>query len=660
MYETLRQIVLRVLNSSLLSTLMLLIRFITPVIALYVLWRCYTSFKKGQRRKDPVIVLEDASTGTAFPVLYWENSIGRSRSCDIQIPDESVSRDHAVLMRREEGWFICDTDSHLGTRVRGKEITEPTLVHIGDKIQIGPTTLILKNTSDANIKKRRFFTGFTQEAASPLKLMFCVTLVQLSMTLQLMLGTGKLLKYPVIPFAVLFLAGWILYFFSRRILKRVSFEIETVGLLLSSIGILLISGQGLDAVKMQLAAFLIGIPLFCFIVWFVSDLDRVMKSRTAIAVCAILLFAVNLVIGSTVNGSKNWIIIGPVSFQPSELIKIAFIFVGASTLDRLQTKKNLTVFIAFAGACLACLFIMRDFGTALIFFATFLIIAFMRSGSFRTIFLALAAACFGVFLILQFKPYVAQRFAGWTHVWEHTQDSLGYQQVRTMTYIASGGLGGLGLGNGCLKYVAASDSDLVFGMLCEEQGLLMGLVVLFGLALFILYARSDVTRSRSTFYAIASCAAAGMLLFQTCLNVFGPTDILPLTGVTLPFISAGGSSIMSTWGLLAFLKASDERTYAAKRGGRRSAEPETFTPEPEPQERPAHTEHPERYEEAPTQYIPDIRSARNKSSDMPDYTPQAPELSPKATRRMQVHIPEEELTLDAPKRTTGKDGEPRR
>ena len=75
-----------------------------------------------------------------------------------------------------------------------------------------------------------------------------------------------------------------------------------------------------------------------------------------------------------------------------------------------------------------------------------------------------------MFLILQFKPYVAQRFSGWMHVWEHTQDSLGYQQVRTMTYIASGGLFGLGLGNGILKYVAAGDSDLVFGMLCEEQG----------------------------------------------------------------------------------------------------------------------------------------------------------------------------------------------
>lgn len=617
--EILQEFAMRILNSSLLSTLMLLIRFITPCIALYVLWRCYTSFRKGQRKKDPVIMLEDAATGAAFPVLYWENSIGRSRSCDIVIPDESVSRDHAVLIRREEGWFVSDTDSHLGVRVHGKLITEPTLVQIGDKIKIGPVTLILKNTNDANIKKRRLFTGFTGEAASPFSLMLSVVLVQLSMTLQLMFGTGEMRIYPIAIFAVLFAAEWILYFFSRRVLRRVSFETETFGLLLSSIGIILISGQGPDAVKMQILTFLLGLIVFCIIVWFVSDLERVMKSRTAIAICALLLFALNLVIGSTVNGSKNWIMVGPVSFQPSEFIKIAFIFVGAATLDRLQTKKNLTVFILFAGACLGSLFIMRDFGTALIFFATFLIIAFMRSGSFRTVFLALAAAFFGVFMILQFRPYVAKRFAGWMHVWEHTQDSLGYQQVRTMTYIASGGLGGLGIGNGCLKYVAASDSDLVFGMLCEEQGLLMGLTVLFGLALLVLYARSDVTRSRSTFYAIASCAAAGMLLFQTCLNVFGPTDILPLTGVTLPFISAGGSSMLSTWGLLAFLKAADERTYAAKRGGRRSAVQHEAEDIP-------YMEEPEEYTEREP-----VKNTR---------------FSDRATRHMEVRIPEEELHPD--------------
>ena len=190
MLETIQSILVRVLNSSLLSTFLLAVRAVTPIIALYVIWRSYTSFKKGQRRKDPVIMLEDAATGTHFPVLYWENSIGRSRSCDIQIPDESVSRDHAVLMRREEGWFVCDTGSHLGTRVRGREITEPALIEIGDKFSMGGTTLILRNADDTPKKKRNIFTGFSKEAASPFRLMLCVTLVQLSMTMQLMLGTG--------------------------------------------------------------------------------------------------------------------------------------------------------------------------------------------------------------------------------------------------------------------------------------------------------------------------------------------------------------------------------------------------------------------------------------------------------------------------------------
>lgn len=635
--EFLKQLITRILGSGLLSTALVLVRAVTVLMVLYVIWRCYTSFKKGQRRKDPVVMLEDAATGAHFPVLYWENSIGRSRSCDIQIPDNSVSRDHAVLMRREEGWFVCDTGSHAGTRVRNKQITEPTLVQIGDKIRMGSTTLTLRNTSDVPQKKRSMFTGFSKEAASPFKLMLVVTLVQMSLTLQLMIGTGEFRLYPAAPFVILFTASWVLYFFSRRILKRVSFEIETVGLLLSSIGILLLSGEGFDTVKMQIAAFGIGIVLFCFLVWFMSDLERVMKLRLYIAIGAILLFVANLVLGKDVNGSRNWIFIGPFSFQPSEFIKIAFVFVGASTLDHLQTKKNITEFIVFAAICLAFLFLMRDFGTALIFFACFLIIAFMRSGSFRTIFLILAAACFGVFLILQFKPYVAQRFSGWMHVWEHTQDSLGYQQVRTMTYIASGGLFGLGLGNGILKYVAAGDSDLVFGMLCEEQGLLMGMAVLFALVLFILYARSDVTRSRSTFYAIAACAVSGMLLFQAALNVFGPTDVLPLTGVTLPFISAGGSSMISVWGLLAFLKASDERTYAARRAGR----------------------HPKgEADEDTISFTPPRYSPNDPPTPRPRVNTRAENTAPRSRGAYRVHISEENLS-PGQSRTRRKDGDRR-
>lgn len=559
--------VMNFIQSGLLPAVLLILRVVTPVLALYVVWRSYTSFKKGQRRKDPVVLLWDEASGARFPVLYWENSIGRSKSCDIYLPDAAVSRDHAVLMRRDEGWVICDTGSKSGVFVNGVKADGKKLVNIGDKITMGSTTLSLWNADAAPVKKRRVFTGFSKEAASPFKLMFTASLVHLLMAVQSCFANGGFAPVQFIPFLAVLVMGWGLYIFSMKIQRHVSFEIETVAYLLSGVGVNLLAAENMDAAKTHLIAMLIGIFLFCFLIWFMNDMDRVAKFRLWIGIGALGLLALTLVIGTDKYGSKSWITLGSFSVQPSEIVKIAFIFVGTSTLDRLQTKKNITEFLIFTGACMGCLALMNDFGTALIFFAAFLIIAFMRSGSVRTIALVLAGAALCVFLILKFKPHVIARFSVWGHVWEDAYDS-GFQQTRTLTYIASGGLFGMGLGQGYLSGMFAADSDLVFGMLCEEQGLLFGFVVLFALGLFILYARSDVTRSRSTFFSIASCAAAGMLVFQTCLNVFGPTDILPFTGVTLPFISAGGSSMMAVWGLMAFLKASDERTYAARRASK--------------------------------------------------------------------------------------------
>lgn len=567
------------LQSGVLPTVLLILRVLVPLLALYVVWRCYTSFKKGQRRRDPVIMLWDEASGTRFPVLYWENSIGRSKSCDISVPDATISRDHAVLMRRDEGWFICDTGSKAGVQVNGRKIEGKKLVNIGDKVTMGSTTLTLWNTDAQPRERRRIFTGFSREAASPLKLMMVATFTLLLVAVQGLCIGGELHPEQMIPFAAVLVMGWGLYIFSIGVLHRVSFEIETVAFLLSGIGIQLLAAFDIDGITTQIAAMLLGIVLFSFLLWFMGDMDRVAKCRLWIGIGGILLLVATLVLGTNSGGSTNWIRIGPLSVQPSEFVKIAFIFVGTSTLDRLQTKKNITEFLIFTGACIGLLALMPDFGMALILFATFLIIAFMRSGSIRTIALVLAGAVLAVFVVLTMKPYVLNRFMGWGHVWEHINDSLGYQQTRTLTYLASGGFFGLGLGNGYLGGIFAADSDLVFGLLCEEQGLLLGLVVALVFVLFIFYARSDVTRSRSTFFSIAACAAAGMLLFQTALNVFGATDVLPLTGVTLPFISSGGSSMISVWGMMAFLKASDERTYAARRASRKSLR-EDYAPPP--------------------------------------------------------------------------------
>ena len=568
------------LQSGVLPTVLLIVRVIVPLRALYVVWRCYTSFKQGQRRRDPVIMLWDEASGTRFPVLYWENSIGRSRSCDIYLPDATVSRDHAVLMRRDEGWFICDTGSKAGVKVNGRKIEDRKIVNIGDKVTMGGITLTLWNTDAQPRERRRIFTGFSREAASPLKLMMVTTLTLLLLGLQGCFMNGEIHVEQLIPCGAVLVMGWGLYIFSLGVLHRVSFEIETVAILLSGIGIQLLAAFDIESITTQMAAMLMGIFLFCFLLWFMNDMDRVAKCRLWIGIGALGLLVLTLLIGTGSYGSKNWIHLGPLSVQPSEFVKIAFIFVGTSTLDRLQTKKNIGEFLIFTGACIGLLALMPDFGMALILFATFLIIAFMRSGSVRTIALVLAGAVLAVFVVLAVKPYVLDRFMGWGHVWEHINDDLGYQQTRVLTYIASGGLFGVGLGNSYLASVFAADSDLVFGLLCEEQGLLLGLVILLTFVLFIFYARSDVTRSRSTFFSIAACAAAGMLLFQAALNVYGATDVLPLTGVTLPFISSGGSSLLSVWGMMAFLKASDERTYAARRASRKSLREEYSQPAP--------------------------------------------------------------------------------
>ena len=198
--------------------------------------------------------------------------------------------------------------------------------------------------------------------------------------------------------------------------------------------------------------------------------------------------------------------------------------------------------------------LMSDFGTALIFFVAFLCIAFLRTGDLPSIVMITAAAGFAGGIVLRFKPYVLARFAVWRHAWEYAQKG-GYQQTRTMSAVASGGLFGAGPEEAWLKYVGAANTDLVFGVVSEEFGLLLALCAAAAVILLGIYALRAAGRSRSSFYAIAACATAAMLVFQTTLNVLGSVDLLPLTGVTFPFVSMGGSSMLSCWGLLAYLQA---------------------------------------------------------------------------------------------------------
>lgn len=379
-------------------------------------------------------------------------------------------------------------------------------------------------------------------------------------------GADGAFEMKVITAMALFIATeWVYLIAFYTLLHRRNFELELIAFFLCGTGISVIGSVSAGAAFKQYFMILAGILIYVFMVFLLGNVDLCMKLRLVVAVGAILLLIVNLAIAKTTNGARNWITIGGengITFQPSEFVKIAFIFVGAATLEKIQTSKNIFAYIGFSVACVGTLILIKDFGTALIFFVTFLIIAFMTSGDIKTIILAVASAVLGAGIVLKYRSYVMARFSVYRHIWEKDfYNASGYQQTRTLIGLASGGLLGLGIGNGNTKYIFASTTDLIFGVICEEWGFIFGAIIVLMFVAIAVSALINSIASRSTFYSIVAVAGAGMLLFQTALNIFGITDVLPLTGVTLPFVSQGGSSMMCCWAVLAYIKASDVRTY---------------------------------------------------------------------------------------------------
>ncbi len=544
------------------------LRILLPIYAIVIVYQCYAAMRRRRRSEKPLVTLYNTRTFEKTPVVLWENSIGRGRANDITVDDPTVSRNHCVLLRRSDGWFVTDTNSTAGTYVNDERAEGRTQVLIDDVIRVGNTEFqfLRGEEYDERIRSSWFFKKVNNKPAiKAWKLMLMITLFHLFMSIEAMFwNDGTNVFSPLIMFCALAAVEWGFFSVSYFALRRVSFELEALALFLTGIGVILLVRQVEKSAYVQLIAAVAGMILFCIIIKLIENPDRIIKFRLPLMIIAVLLLLTSIVFGKVTKGAANWIYIGFISIQPSELVKVIYIVIGANALDVLQTKKNLIEFIIFSMICVGLLALMGDFGTALIFFVTFLLIAFMRSGDFKTIILAVVAAAIGVTFVLRFKPYVADRFKAWRHAWEYAQ-AEGYQQTHVLTFIASGGLFGVGVGNGFLKQVAASESDLVFGVVAEEMGVIVAVTIAVAVALLVVYARAITTRSRSTFYSISACCAAGLLVVQLSLNIFGATDILPLTGVTFPFISCGGSSILSCWGLLAFIKAADERTYSLKR-----------------------------------------------------------------------------------------------
>jgi len=549
-----------------LSYATMIIRFILPALAIIIVVRCAKSLLREKSESEIWGQLR-LPNGTLLDLNYWENVIGRARSSDVFVDYPTISRNHAALIRDEKGnWRIYDVESKTGVVVNGKKTIsdEGIPVSSGDTIELGGVELkfIAADKTDeyeqaaSRTRPGKFYKQHTT--------LIFLTEFQLLLGLQLYISMGETatLRLPV-SFLALVILMWSCYIVTR-FMRRVAFEIETIGFFLSTLGLSVIASSSPAEMTRQIMFIVLGLILFFVMGWFLRDLDRAKMIRRPIALLGPVILAATLIFGRETYGATRWIHIGSMSFQPSEFVKIAIVFAGAATLERLFARRNLYVFMGLMGACMGLLAIMTDFGSALIFFVAYLVIAYLRSGDFATIVLSVGGAVFAGLLALTYRPHIAGRFATWGVAWEFA-DTRGFQQTRAMTAAASGGLFGVGAGNGWFHppRVFAADSDLVFAMISEELGLIIALTAFCSILVFAVFSVRSVDGARSSFYVISACAASAILVFQMVLNVLGSMDILPFTGVTFPFVSKGGTSLVSCWGMLAFFKAADTRQNAS-------------------------------------------------------------------------------------------------
>jgi peptidoglycan glycosyltransferase len=290
-------------------------------------------------------------------------------------------------------------------------------------------------------------------------------------------------------------------------------------------------------------------------------------------------------IGRTVNGSRLWVALGPLTFEPSEVAKVLLVaFFAAYLVDKREllaegririgrwfvpSPRDLGPLMLAWGVALVVLAYEKDVGTSLLFFGTFAAMLYITTRRAAYIVGTLVLLVVGAFLAYKAFGHVRVRVANWTNPWKHPQDQ-GYQSIQGWYALGSGGIGGTGLGLGNPKLIPDAATDFVFAAIGEELGLVGTIGIVAAFMLFIGSAFRIAIDATRPFAKMFAAGIATIIALQTFLILGGVLRVIPLTGITLPFVSYGGSSLVANFALLAILlRISDDtaRSAATARSG---------------------------------------------------------------------------------------------
>ena len=391
----------------------------------------------------------------------------------------------------------------------------------------------------------------------------------------LLLGTGVLLLAHRLT-ADLLLLPWLAAvivgaFFTQFILGRrdgTDLTLFPAAMLLASLGLIMIGRLKPALFLTQMRWLLLGLIVYLVLVFLGERFLRLLSYPYLLGVFCLLLLCSALFFGTEIGGSRNWIVFGPFAVQPSEFGKIVIIMFLAAyltehrevlTLPRhrlLWLKLPVLRFIAplllIWGVAILMFVVQRDLGSALLFFGIAVSMTYMATG--RKSYVALAFAFFlgAAALSYSFFSHVRVRFNIWLDPWSDPSGSA-YQVVQSLFALGSGGVWGAGFAHGHPNLIPEVHTDFIFAAIAEELGLLGSLGVMLVFALFFYRAIRIALACREETRMLLAAGIAVVFLLQVFIIIAGVTKFLPLTGITLPFVSYGGSSMIASFMLLGIL-----------------------------------------------------------------------------------------------------------
>jgi hypothetical protein len=367
----------------------------------------------------------------------------------------------------------------------------------------------------------------------------------------------KKLIFMIALISFVYISGKLVQKFTRG-----DYYIMLIANMLFSIGILEIYRLNDKLAFRQIIWFCIGIIAFWLIYLVLKYVKVWSKMYYFYAAISYLLFIATFLFGKRINGAKNWIRLGSnFAFQPSELIKIAFVFlIAAYYKNRDKFEKDIFKKYSlhfFFYTFLGFLFLQKDLGTVLVFSGVFMFAQYMYEPHRKYMFINLMVLSCGAVLGYILFTHVKVRVKIWLDPFKYA-DGMGYQIIQGFYAIASGGFFGKGLGLGRPDYIPFAESDYIFASICEEMGILMGMGVVM---LFLILTYRGIKTSmeqHNRFYKYVAFCLSLIFAFQSLIMFGGILKLIPLTGITIPFVSYGGSSILSSFIALGILQYASE------------------------------------------------------------------------------------------------------